>query len=180
MNTRALIVLILPLVAVAPRLALAARGSPEVHPPQRRQAAVASAEALAQRATIAKLPSDLPSPFAPPDFDKPEGAELKAEMLAAQQRAAAAAKAKGTITRATPSDKDMLVRLAAQIMPTGTIDRNGAPHLMIAGKFFAVGTRFTATYNNNDYELELVAIDRSTFTLRYRGEQTTRPIKTVR
>lgn len=178
---RALIALALPLVALAPQRVLAARNSAEVHPPQRRQTVVAAAEALAARTTVTKLPADLVSPFAPPDFDKPEGAELKAQMLAEQQRAAEAAKRKGVITRpAAPSDKDMIERLAAQITPTGTVDRNGAPHLMIAGKFFAVGTRFTATYNNNDYELELVAIDRSTFTLRYRNEQTTRPIKTVR
>ena len=56
----------------------------------------------------------------------------------------------------------------------------GAPRLIFANKPFEVGTRFTATYNNQDYELELVAIDRTTFTLRYRGEDVTRPIKPVR
>jgi hypothetical protein len=50
----------------------------------------------------------------------------------------------------------------------------------MGSKRFEVGTRFTVTYNNQDYELELVAIDRTTFTLRYRGEQLTRPIKSVR
>jgi hypothetical protein len=74
----------------------------------------------------------------------------------------------------------MLEKLALQITPTGTMQHQGAPRLMISGKLFEVGTRFTATYNNQDYELELIAIDRTTFTLRYRGEETIRPIKPVR
>ena len=56
----------------------------------------------------------------------------------------------------------------------------GSPRLVMGSKRFEVGTRFTVTYNNEDYELELVRIDRTTFTLRYRGEEITRPIKLVR
>jgi hypothetical protein len=77
-------------------------------------------------------------------------------------------------------DRDTLEKLSTQIKPSGMIVMRGAPRLVIGNKHFEVGTRFTATYNNQDYELELVAIDRTTFTLRYRGEETTRPIKTVR
>jgi hypothetical protein len=73
-----------------------------------------------------------------------------------------------------------LEKLAGQISPTGVIQLRGAPRLVIGGKPFEVGTRFTATYNSQDYELELVSIDRTTFTLRYRGEEITRPIKPVR
>ncbi len=74
----------------------------------------------------------------------------------------------------------MLDKLAAQISPTGVIMLRGAPRLVISNRPFEVGTRFTATYNNQDYELELVAIDRTTFTLRYRSEEVIRPIKPVR
>jgi hypothetical protein len=182
-KTRASLCLIL-VAAALPAPAPAARNSAEVHPPQRRQAAVAAAEQLAQRRAVAALPADLVSPFFPPDFDKPDASEMQAAMLAAQRNAAAnpAPKAaKGTIQRSgAASDRETLEKLAYQIVPTGSIDRGGAPHLMIGGKFFAVGTRFTATYNKTDYELELVGIDRANFTLRYRGEQITRPIKTVR
>ena len=48
--------------------------------------------------------------------------------------------------------------------------------VIIANKPFEIGTRFTVTYGGQDYELELTAIDRTTFTLRYRNEETTRPI----
>jgi hypothetical protein len=81
---------------------------------------------------------------------------------------------------APATDRQTLETLAAQITPSGVIMLRGAPRLIFANKPFEVGTRFTATYNNQDYELELVAIDRTTFTLRYKGEDVTRPIKPVR
>ncbi len=181
---RIFISLALAIVAGQPAPLLAARNTAEVQPPQRRQATVATAEKLAQLNPVAALPADFVSPFAPPDFDKPDPSEMKAAMLAAQRNAEAnppPKTVKGGMQRsAAPSDRETLEKLANQIVPTGTVDRGGAPHLMIGGKFFAVGTRFTATYNKTDYELELVGIDRATFTLRYRGEQITRPIKTVR
>jgi hypothetical protein len=183
-KTPILIVLALTVVAGAPVRLLAARSSPEVHPPQRRQLAVAAADQLAQPRTVAPFPSDMVSPFAPPDFDKPDPAELQAAMLAAQRAAAAnGAPKKGTPTvqRSTAAtDRETLEKLAAQIQPSGAMQVRGTSRLLIGGKAFEVGTRFTATYNNLDYELELVAIDRTTFTLRYRGEDITRPIKTVR
>jgi len=76
--------------------------------------------------------------------------------------------------------RETLELLAAQITPSGMIMLRDNPRLIIGSKPFEVGTRFTASYNNQDYELELVAIDRTTFTLRYRGEDITRPIKPVR
>ena len=183
MKTRILIALLLA-VAAGPVRLLAARSSPEVHPPQRRSVAVAAADQLAQVRVIAPLPADLVSPFAPPDLDKPDPAELQAAMLAAQRAAAAnGAPKKGTPTvqRSTAAtDRETLEKLAAQIQPSGAMQVRGTSRLLIGGKAFEVGTRFTATYNNLDYELELVAIDRTTFTLRYRGEDITRPIKTVR
>jgi hypothetical protein len=60
------------------------------------------------------------------------------------------------------------------------IERGDVPQLVMGSKRFEVGTRFVVTYNGEDYELELVAIARTTFTLRYRGVETTRPIKSVR
>jgi hypothetical protein len=79
-----------------------------------------------------------------------------------------------------PGDHEILESLAAQMKPTGMFVVNGSPRLAIGRKLFEVGTRFTVTYNNQDYELELVTIERTTFTLRYRGEEITRPIKLTR
>ena len=122
------------------------------------------------------------SPFNPLNFDKPDASELDAK--AAADRAAGINAPRtagaGAVTKAAPGDREMLEKLAAQISPSGVIQLRGAPRLVIGNKPFEVGTRFTATYSNQDYELELVSIDRTTFTLRYRGEEITRPIKPVR
>jgi hypothetical protein len=160
-----------PLLLVTSLAAQSPRVTPEVPPPQKRQAAVATAERLTQRKPLPDLPAPLISPFNPPDFDKPDPAEI-----VAQTSASAGAATAPVIL----GDRETLEKLAAQIIPSGTLQVRGAPRLVIGNKPFEVGTRFTATYNNNDYELELVAIERTTFTLRYRGEEITRPIKPVR
>ena len=74
----------------------------------------------------------------------------------------------------------MLESLAVGLKPSGTFVMNGKHLLIIDRNRFEVGTKFIVSFNNQDYELELVAIDRTTFTLRYRGEEITRPIKPVR
>jgi hypothetical protein len=163
---------------VLPAATFAARATSDLPPPQKRQTAVTTAERLTQRKALPPLPADLVSPFSPPDFDKPDATEASANPAPAPKPGTPAP---STPTPAAPaSDLQTLETLAAQITPTGVIQMGGSPRLVIGAKRFEVGTRFTATYNGRDYELELVAIDRTTFTLRYRGEETTRPIKLVR
>lgn len=176
MNFRTLTFLVFLTIAALPLRVLAARSSPEVHPPQRRATAVALAEQLAKVLPIAPLPGDIVSPFAPPDFDKPDPAELQAALLAAQRNAASGPAQKKSVTLAA-GDRETLEKLAAQIQPSGAMQMRGVQRLLINGKAFEVGTRFTATYNNLDYELELSAIDRTTFTLRYRGEEITSTLR---
>jgi hypothetical protein len=171
-------------VAALPTTMFAARAASDLQPPQKRQTTVTTAERLAQRNTPAPLPADLRSPFDPADFDKPDPADP--ESIAAAARARAAASKPGgppapVQPLVPPTDRETLEKLAAQITPSGMMHLRGTPRLVIGNKPFEIGTRFTATYNNQDYELELVAIERTTFTLRYRGEEITRPIaKTVR
>lgn len=159
--------------AALPADVLAARVNPDLPPPQKRQASVATAERLAANRTPPPLGSALVSPFNPPGFDQPEQGGAPVTPVA-RGSAANPAPARALTARET------LELLAAQITPTGMITRRDTPLLIIGSKPFEVGTRFTASYNNQDYELELVAIDRTTFTLRYRGEDITRPIKPVR
>jgi hypothetical protein len=161
---------------VLPAFALAAKVTSDLVPPAKRQASVELAERLAKRTPPAPLPADLASPFNPPGFDKPDRA---APGAAAGGPSAPASKASAE-PAGPASDRETLEMLAAQIKPSGTIQLRGAPRLIINNKPFEIGTRFTATFNNQDYELELVAIDRTSFTLRYRGEEVTRPIQRVR
>jgi hypothetical protein len=151
----------------------AAKVTPDILPPQRRQTSVATAERIARRTPPPPLPADLVSPFNPKDFDRVESRETPPSGADAR-----------TAVQAPPpaplGDRQILEVLAAQLLPTGTMQIGGSPRLVMGSKRFEVGTRFTVTYNGEDYELELVTIDRTTFTLRYRGEEITRPIKSVR
>lgn len=162
-----------------PVAALAAKVTSDFAPPIKRQVTVDLAERLAVRKAAAALPADLASPFNPVDFDKVDPAEVNKGGPVAGPGGGKAPVGQPVVV-APPGDRETLETLAAQITPSGMIQLRGTPRLIIGNKPFEVGTRFTATYNNQDYELELVAIDRTTFTLRYRGEEITRPIKPVR
>lgn len=175
--------LLLLLLAAGPLQAAAGKSTSDLMPPLKRQASVDTAERLVRRKAPPPTPVDMASPFNPVDFDKPDPSEVP--VATGPKPGATAGGATGaTATPAAPAgpatDRDTLETLAAQITPSGVIMLRGAPRLIFANKPFEVGTRFTASYNNQDYELELVAIDRTTFTLRYRGEEITRPIKPVR
>ena len=173
MNSRPLSPLRVVLLALLlPGGSYAARVTSDLQSPQQRQTTVATAERLAARSTPTPLPAELQSPFNPPDFDRVEAAE--------PQPGAPAPVAREDAPPAPLNDRQIVEALAAQLNPTGMILFGDSPRLVMGSKNFEVGTRFTVTYNNQDYELELVAIDRTTFTLRYRGEETTRPIKSVR
>ena len=75
--------------------------------------------------------------------------------------------------------RDILETLAPMITPTGTIMLFGRPPILVFGsRNVKVGGKLTITFENNDYELELVGATSTSFTLRYKDQETTRPIKT--
>lgn len=166
------------LMALPPAFgAAAAKGKSDLLPPARRKETVDKAQWLTRTPEPAVLAEGetLPLPFNPPDFNRPDPGEA---------RTAAGSQAAGPAAAAAPAgptgNLEILETLAARLVPSGTFIIGGAPQLVIGKNRFPVGTKFTVTYNNEDFELELVSIDRTTFTLRYRGEETTRPIKPVR
>lgn len=148
----------------------------DLAPPDRRRAFVDSAERLARAPTPAAIPADVTDPFNPPNFSQPDPSEVS------QNRAPSAAPASGGSavpgTPAAPAtDRDVLEAVADKIPTTGTIILGGKPLLISGTNRIEVGSRFTVVYNGQEYELELTAIDRTTFTVRYKGEEFTRPIK---
>jgi hypothetical protein len=179
MKPRAVLIILLVVIGLPLRVR-AARAASELQLPQKRQVTVTTAERIAQRSPAAPLPTELVSPFNPPDFDKPDVPEAAANPGAARPAPGGNSQAAPVQPSVPMGDRETLQALAAQLTPTGTIQIGDSPRLVMGSKRFEVGTRFTVTYNGQDYELELVAIDRTTFTLRYRGEEITRPIKTVR
>jgi hypothetical protein len=74
-------------------------------------------------------------------------------------------------------DHDILAAIAPRIMPSGTFSM-GTDRLLIFGKKrLKAGDHLTVSFEGADYVLELVAIDRTNFTLRLNHEEITRPIK---
>ena len=152
--------------------AFAAKATPDLIPAPRRQATVDLAVRLANRASLPDLPADLASPFNPTGFDL---AEPDPVANAAAQRSGA-----GPKTPAPLTTREVLEALAQRLNPTGTIIVNNKPILLIDRNRFEVGMKFVVTYEGREYELQLASIDRTTFTLRYRGEEITRPIKPLK
>lgn len=144
--------------------------------PAKRQETVDKAIRLTRQPTTVPVPAKFPSPFSPVNFEQPDPEEQKANAAAgirtAGQTPAGPAQPAGPV-----GDRELLEVIAARIQPTGSVTVRAKPLLTFPGKTVGVGQSFLVTYNGQDYELELVGIERTTFTLRLRGEEITRPIK---
>lgn len=139
--------------------------------PQERRAVVDLAAKLLKPRELATLPAEVVVPFNPAGFDQPDPEEIKAQMAAA-----AAAAAAGAVTRPA-GDRGVLESLADKLLPSGTAVIGGDPILLFGQKKLKVGDRLTITFEGVDYDLDITAIGRTTFTLRLNREEITRPIK---
>lgn len=165
------------LAAVVPALP-AARPVADVLAPEQRRAVLDKAARYARPAEAAPVAPDLVTPFDPAGFEKPDASE--ARQARNENRGAApgaAAEAKPDQPPVPATDQELLATVAGRIPTTGTIILGGRPLLISGTNRIEVGSRFTVVYNGQEYELELVAIDRTTFTVRYKTEEFTRPIK---
>ena len=155
-------------VAIAP-FALAAP-QPDLIPAARRAATVELAGKIARQHDPVPLPADYPRPFNPPGFDQRDPEEEKAKN-AAVQVATEAAKPTG--------DRQILETIAPRVTPDGTalLPRTGEPVLFFRQKKLKVGDHLTITFDAHDYEVEISAIDRTTFTMRLNSAEITRPIQ---
>jgi hypothetical protein len=153
----------------------------DVAPAAKRRPAVDLAQRLAAVTPPPPLAADVVLPFNPVAFGQPDPEEQRAiEAAQASQQAIAAGPAGPVRPTATVTDREQLAAIAAQLKPTGTFFRGAEPLLVISGKFYKIGTKFTVAFGGSDYVLELSAIDRTTFTLRLNGEAITRPIKNAK
>jgi hypothetical protein len=118
------------------------------------------------------LPETLNLPFAPPGFDLTD-----AEEAAAAAAAARLANAGNPGAALPPNEHQLLEEIAAKVQPSGTFSMGGKPLLFFGKKFVKIGNHFTVTYKGIDYDLELTQIDGTNFTLRYKTDEITRPIK---
>jgi hypothetical protein len=149
---------------VFPR-AVAGEPAGDLPAPAQREGQVAAAERLAVRPRPVPAPADTPSPFAPAGFDPAEPVDSK------RAAAGAAEKPRG--------DRETLELLAAQLSPSGVIVLRGSHLLILSNRQHPAGTRFTVTLQGQEHELLLAEVTRTTYSLRYREEETTRTIKSV-
>jgi hypothetical protein len=166
--------------------------------PEKRRSIVEQALRLTRPPEPVPLPADLAQPFNPPGFDQPDPEELRAAAAASAKVIAAGGVAGGGGIggagaaggaggaagaaggpAALMGDRELLESIAAKILPTGMIKVGGEPLLIFGRRNVKIGGSFTVTNpaNGQDYTLELIAIEPPTFTLRYRNEEITRPIK---
>lgn len=145
--------------------ARAARVVPDIQPVDTRRTVVEKAERLARQPAPAALPEELGNPFSPPGFERGGSGD------------ASRSDTRSSAPAAPQNDQELLASVAAKIPTTGTIILKGKPLLISGTNRIEAGSQFTVVYNGQEYELELVRIDRTTFTVRYKGEEFTRPIK---
>lgn len=169
MNARSLLSCAL-LAGALPTLASAAKPGSDIVPPDLRHATVEQAQRLARPPTPIALPAEIKSPFSPAGFERSDASEAHENRPEATDKT-------GSAPAAPQTDRDVLAAVAAKIPTTGTIILGGKALLISGTNRIEAGSHFTVIYNGQEYELELVAIDRTTFTVRYKGEEFTRPIK---
>jgi len=159
-------------VAFAPRT-LAAKSAAvpsDLAPTIKRVATVELADKIARQHDPVPLPADYPHPFSPPGFDQRDPEEERAKTAAAQV----------TSEPAKPvGDRQILEAIAPRVTPDGTaiLPRTGEPVLFFRQKKLKVGEHLTITFDGRDFEVEITAIDRTTFTMRLNRAEITRPIQ---
>lgn len=146
--------------------AAAQTGKVDVAPPQARMAAINQVKTLLTTKVVEDSPDTLaagnpfqrPKPVEKTDGDGPSA---KAVEVAAGDRMA------------------LLQKIAAGIVPTGTMKLGDSPILLFGQKKFKVGDTLPIIFEGTAYELQITAIERISFTLRLNNEEITRPIKPV-
>lgn len=84
---------------------------------------------------------------------------------------------KGAKTLLPASDRERVAFLANQLSPTGSAEREGEQFLLFGQRKVKVGEVIPVAFENAQFDLEVVAIERGTFTVRLNHEEFTRPIK---
>lgn len=77
------------------------------------------------------------------------------------------------------SDSMLLGQIAPKITPSGSVVLGGESLLLFGQKRLKVGDHLPIIFEGKPYDLELVDIQSTSFTLRLNGAEITRPIQTV-
>jgi hypothetical protein len=163
-------------LAVSAAGAAASKVTSDLAPHQKRQETVDRALKLTRPPVPAPVPENLPQPFNPAGFDQPDPDEQRAGVAGGPARSSSAGPA--TAPAGPVGDRELLEAIAPRIQPTGSFIIGGKPLLTFPGaKRVSIGDVITVQFNEREYDITITSIDRTNFTLRYRGEEITRPIK---
>ncbi len=155
------------MIAVCAVLAATPRGRSEsVSTPADRQKTLATAETLLANHPTA-LPAGANDPFHSTAFAEATGAVVHDPAQAGDPAS----------HRGRRNDKELLAAIAATLKPNGFFILGGEPTLIFGQKRVKAGSPMTITFEGADYTLEIVSVDRTSFTLRFNREEYTRPIK---
>lgn len=87
---------------------------------------------------------------------------------------------KGPVTPGSAlNEQDLLKSLAATVTPSGTMQLGDQLILLFGQKKLKVGDRIPIVFQGSTYELQISAIERTSFSLRINNAEITRPIKPV-
>ena len=167
-TTPTILLRLLPLLGLC---LLTARAADEnVLSPAKRTEAIDQAKALLATKDKAREVKD---PFHSPAYD---------ETLAANSGRGSAATGAADSAVARPaagprSTRALLQAIAANLQPSGFFVLSGEPTLVFGQKRVKAGGTISIRFEDADYTLQIVAIERPNFTLRLNNEEFTRPIK---
>ena len=149
---------------------LTARAADEVVSSAKRTEAIDQGKALL--ATKDKAP-EVKDPFHSIAFDETLAANAgRGSTAASTGESAVARPASGPRT-----NRDLLQAIAANLQPSGYFVLGGEPTLVFGQKRVKAGGTISIRFEDADYTLEIVSIERPNFTLRLNHDEFTRPIK---
>lgn len=147
-------------------LMLSAHAADDVSNPTKRIDALAQAKALLNAKGAALVAKD---PFHSEAFVEAVGL--------ASGRGATPDGAAGRPVQGPRSNRDLLQAIAGSLKPSGFFVLSGEPTLVFGQKRVKAGGTLSIRFEDTDYTLEIVSIERPNFTLRLNREEFTRPIK---
>ncbi len=74
------------------------------------------------------------------------------------------------------NDRELIDKLASKIEPSGTVVMGGEAILLLGQNRLKVGDRHSINFEGATYEVEIIAIESTRFSIRYKNEELTRPI----
>ena len=134
-----------------------------------------------QRIATVKFAKDIVALETAPPMDSNDVATLKNPFNPAAPPAPSEAASPGgsMVEPAQPSERDQLAQIAPNVTPSGSVEMGGESLLLFGQKRLKVGDHLSIIFEGKPYELELVGIQSTSFTLRLNGVEITRPIKSV-